>query len=777
MVSSTVTPAPDFDSELDRTFGSYDPDPSSWGPLVDSAAKRWNVPAPLLHAVMGVESSGGRNQQDSSKGAQGGAQLMPGTQTELNVDDPHDPRQFIPAMAQYLAQGKAKLGNWTGALRYYQGGPDQSKWGPENEAYPGLVAGKLLKAGLDPKQVLGQSNAPVAGGQNAPQATFDELIEHEFGNGLAPPEPSPSPSPSIVPSSVPASTPAPSPTPASAPTLAPGWGALANTVNAATLGALPYLGGGAAAGQSLAQLESGMPIGATPMGQPGGPQAAMHGITQSLEGARNAWQGANPLTNLLTQLLGATPSTMLGVSALGGITKAGAQFAGALAPELNSVLGALTKLLGGSAGAEGGLTSLPLRLASRATSGAVEGATSAALQQGLTDEPQAQNVKTGAMVGAGLRTVLGPLGGAVNKLLNPSVSDPLAQLGLSPAAAQVGLRGGQIAQGQTIKFFDKLLGSHSNDEQVQHFTEGVAPLAGVVGKELTPETLQSAREAIGQNLSTIAQRLGITTDSKLLDDLDAVGKTLKASLFTDEARFGPVAKVLDNVETDALVGLKGEDYARLTQFRGVLGGLQQSKDPQIRLFAGDIRDALDGALERTAQASGNPQDIAALKAARTQYKNNLLLEPLVDKSVSGVIDPKGLLAQVSKKYPKLAEAGEIGDYAQVGQLLAKPTTQGDTTTPTNIHRLRNELLRWGGLAGAYELYHEGLPPHILIPAAGALALGGAGAKALQKTLTGPEFRNRLSQMALGQRGPAQIPSVAIPAVNQFYNLPDRSASQ
>lgn len=78
---------------------------------IKAAAAQYGIPWELMAAEIWQESRFDPNAV-SPAGAQGIAQFMPGTASQLGID-PLDPSQAIPAMAQYLAQIKSYL---TGAL-------------------------------------------------------------------------------------------------------------------------------------------------------------------------------------------------------------------------------------------------------------------------------------------------------------------------------------------------------------------------------------------------------------------------------------------------------------------------------------------------------------------------------------------------------------------------------------------------------------------------------------------------------------------------------------
>ena len=108
-------------------------------PLIDAAGRQHNVDPTLLKSLILTESDG-NPRAVSPAGAQGIAQLMPGTAKELGVTDPFDVTQAIPAAARYLAQGLDKYNDPQKALMYYHGGPDEGIWGPKTQAYPNTVA-------------------------------------------------------------------------------------------------------------------------------------------------------------------------------------------------------------------------------------------------------------------------------------------------------------------------------------------------------------------------------------------------------------------------------------------------------------------------------------------------------------------------------------------------------------------------------------------------------------------------------------------------------------
>ena len=93
--------------------------------LIQEASRCHNLPAPLVKAVIRVESNFNAAAQ-SPKGAQGLMQLMPGTADELMVSDPYDPRENIWGGVRYLRMLLDKFNNRLHlALAAYNAGPQR----------------------------------------------------------------------------------------------------------------------------------------------------------------------------------------------------------------------------------------------------------------------------------------------------------------------------------------------------------------------------------------------------------------------------------------------------------------------------------------------------------------------------------------------------------------------------------------------------------------------------------------------------------------------------
>jgi len=106
-----------------------------------AASDATGLPVDILKRI-GKRESSFRADAKSKARAEGIMQLMPAIQKHYGVTNAKDPQQNIMAGAKLFAENlKMAGGDIRLALRYYQGGPDKSKWGKENAAYPDQVLG------------------------------------------------------------------------------------------------------------------------------------------------------------------------------------------------------------------------------------------------------------------------------------------------------------------------------------------------------------------------------------------------------------------------------------------------------------------------------------------------------------------------------------------------------------------------------------------------------------------------------------------------------------
>ena len=90
--------------------------------LIARAARRHGLPPGLVKAVVRAESNF-QPHAVSNKGAQGLMQLMPGTASDLGVDDPLRAEDNVYGGTRYLRAMYERFGDWKYALAAYNAGP------------------------------------------------------------------------------------------------------------------------------------------------------------------------------------------------------------------------------------------------------------------------------------------------------------------------------------------------------------------------------------------------------------------------------------------------------------------------------------------------------------------------------------------------------------------------------------------------------------------------------------------------------------------------------
>lgn len=129
-----AAPATDFAGALRAATASVSAPPSGEGSgstpydaTIEAAAARNGIDPAILHGLIQQES-GFDPRSQSSAGAMGLTQLMPGTASSLGVANPFDPTESIEGGARYLGQLLREFGgDTTDALAAYNAGPGAVK--------------------------------------------------------------------------------------------------------------------------------------------------------------------------------------------------------------------------------------------------------------------------------------------------------------------------------------------------------------------------------------------------------------------------------------------------------------------------------------------------------------------------------------------------------------------------------------------------------------------------------------------------------------------------
>lgn len=322
-------------------------------------------------------------------------------------------------------------------------------------------------------------------------------------------------------------------------------------------------------------------------------------------------------------------------------------------------------------------------------------------------------------------------GATVNRLVG--TVDPhtaqLAQTARNGFGIPVGT--GEISSNPTVRFLNSVVnklpgsGGVAHREEMQtNFNRSLSNTIGEDAPRLTTQVMAQARDNIGDVFEGAAQRTPIIhADPRMATELRQTIHNAQATMTAGEVE--PLIRQVQNIAS--LVDphthtITGEIYQNLTRRGAPLDRAMQSPNPNIRASARDIREALDGAMERSAPADV----INDLRQARAQWRNLRTLDPLVAKSPTGDISPALLQQRVNTSFKGTHGAaygggGDLKTLADIGQRFMKePPSSGTAERGMLMHLLG------GAGAGAMGIATGELP----LKAAALAAAGTAGSALL-----------------------------------------------
>jgi hypothetical protein len=400
-------------------------------------------------------------------------------------------------------------------------------------------------------------------------------------------------------------------------------------------------------------------------------------------------------------------------------------------------------------------------LARAVVGGAGAGGTAAALTSSASDQPFWSQVGTGMLAGG----VLGPTGlaasaagrGVRNLVMGTVDPDTAALANAARGTYGIPVTAGQISSAPSARFLDSVLqrlpftgyASRTADQQ-SAFNRAVAQTFGENTDTITPQTIRNAKTRIGQVFDDVATRTGaINVDPAFLGDLHHIEMNARSVLPSTEV--APLRAQMRNI-ADTIDFPSGtispESYQALTRKGAPLDRAMQSKDPNVRFYAGQIRDAVDDVMQRSAP----PDAVQDLVEARSQYKAMKTVEPLAKKATTGDISPALLLGKVNASYS--GNGAALGEIGRIGQrFLKEPPSSGTSERLMAMHALRLGLGA-AGLGGAYEFDPENFQRNALLA---GLALGaGRGGSAILRS-------NMLANAMI--RGGLGVPAARQPLVD------------
>lgn len=251
--------------------------------------------------------------------------------------------------------------------------------------------------------------------------------------------------------------------------------------------------------------------------------------------------------------------------------------------------------------------------------------------------------------------------------------------GVTPTAGQAtGRKSLQYAEGELggAKTADVL------DQQQKDYTRAALKRVGEDADVASPEVLDRAHKRIGGEFDRIAAGNQIIPDAQLASDVTAA-----VDNYTNLTGAGTRAPVIENIANQirarsAAGPIFGKWYQSTTSRLARLA--RKTADPELKAGLLELREALDSAFERSLTAAGKGDDVAALRVARTQYRNLLAIDDAMASSTEaaarGAVTPERL-SQASVRQGTKAHVtgkGDFSDLARAGNAVLKSLPQSGT---------------------------------------------------------------------------------------------------
>lgn len=302
--------------------------------------------------------------------------------------------------------------------------------------------------------------------------------------------------------------------------------------------------------------------------------------------------------------------------------------------------------------------------------------------------------------------------------------------------------------------------------QREQFTRAALRRAGENAPRATPDVIDGAFTRIGNEFGALAQRNNMRADQRLVNDFSAamndynnlVPQTLRAPVVEDTIR-GVADAVRQNGGT-----LTGDIYqafrSRLDRMRR-----QSLQDPQLSRTLGDLRDALDDAMERSISRT----DARAWRTARTQYRNLLTIEKAMggagELTAQGLLSPSQLRTAAKNQNKRSYSRGtdELSNLARAGEAIMKPLPQSGTGPRTAA---QNVMSGMGAVAGGT----VGNIPGAVAGAFAPMVLQGMFARGLMSRPMQAYLANQRAAGYMAGRPPVSANALFVPQISQEHGL-------
>jgi hypothetical protein len=433
----------------------------------------------------------------------------------------------------------------------------------------------------------------------------------------------------------------------------------------------------------------------------------------------------NPKTAIASNIAGA-----LLTSAAGASTKAGAAIADSL-----------------------GSGNLAARMGKAAIVGAAsnELSSAGAAEDGKQLEEAGKAALPGAAFGAAIPLAAAGLKATKDAIL-PRIEGPVKELAQRARDLGIPLRMDQVSPTKFRTTVQKvsqelpLSGSDAFEEtQRQAFTKAVAGTIGQNADNLGPDTINNFLTDAKQKFSNVLTGKPIVVEKADITGLDNIAQQAQGNITRD------YAKIVSGKVKGAIADLQGQlDGDKLASLRSKLLDDMTSVSGDAKGYIGKIIDKVDDIAAKNLSGA----DVKKLAQARLEWRNFRTIEPLLEKSTDGTINPTQLLNRVSaSKYIKASRLptgqDDLVDLARIGKEFLPKLGGSDTAQKVG-------LITAGGI-GATALQN----PLLAVKTAGLTGATLAANRGFQAANTSQRLIDAALKQGAPMALPGQIPLAAI----------------
>ena len=303
-------------------------------------------------------------------------------------------------------------------------------------------------------------------------------------------------------------------------------------------------------------------------------------------------------------------------------------------------------------------------------------------------------------------------------------------------------------------------GARQITEQTQRgLNRAVAQRFGEDADLLTPDVMQRAADRIGGVFADVAGRRSLQYDAQMGQDVANMAARYGRKLPSQQR--DTLGNLIQDIRDQVVAGggqIPGPTYQQArSDLSKIAQGARQS-DPLYSQSAGGLRDALDGAFERSVAGTA---DAGALGEARRQYGAMKTAEQAMNVpgvvAAEGHISPDALRSAVARRDPAAYARGE-GDMADLARAVTAVRPLPNSGTAPRL--MANSVVHSLGAMG------DGL----LAGAPGATVAGTGAAAFVLPALAGRAITSRPVQAYLGNdliRGGGGLPAAGSRALQAY----------